>query len=52
MGHMSHMTSYDAFAASYKNQVLNSIKEGYPLVPTIIYSKYSGKLVERTASTW
>jgi len=42
---------YDTFAAPYQKIVLDKIKSKYPHVPTVIYIKHSGALVERMAST-
>mmetsp|Transcript_11109 Transcript_11109/g.20358 ORF Transcript_11109/g.20358 Transcript_11109/m.20358 type:complete len:392 (-) Transcript_11109:22-1197(-) len=49
-GHLSPR-DYDEFAAPYQKQILNKIKEKYPLVPTVVYIKHSGALIERMAST-
>merc|ERR1712157_529745 len=42
---------YDTFAAPYQKMVLEIIKEKYPEVPTVIYIKHSGALIERMAKT-
>jgi len=42
---------YDTFAAPYQKQVLERIKEKHPEIPTVIYIKHSGALVERMART-
>jgi len=40
---------YDTFAAPYQKIVLDKIKAKYPDIPTVIYIKHSGALVERMA---
>ena len=42
---------YDTFAAPYQKIVLDKIKAAHPEVPTVVYIKHSGALVERMAST-
>lgn len=42
---------YDEFAAPYQKMVLDIIKEKYPHIPTVIYIKHSGSLIERMAKT-
>lgn len=42
---------YDIFAAPYQKQVLDTIKAKYPDIPTTIYIKHSGALLERMAKT-
>jgi len=42
---------YDEFAAPYQKIVLDIIKSKYPNVPTVIYIKHSGSLIERMAKT-
>jgi uroporphyrinogen decarboxylase len=49
-GHLSPY-DYDTFAAPYQKQILDTIKEKYPNVPTVLYIKHSGALIERMAST-
>jgi uroporphyrinogen decarboxylase len=49
-GHLS-AKDYDTFAAPYQKIVLNKIKEKHPEIPTVIYIKHSGALIERMAST-
>jgi uroporphyrinogen decarboxylase len=49
-GHLSPR-DYDAFAAPYQKQILDKIKAKYPNVPTVIYIKHSGALIERMAAT-
>lgn len=49
-GHLS-AKDYDEFAAPYQKQILDTIKEKYPEVPTVVYIKHSGALIERMAST-
>lgn len=49
-GHLSPR-DYDTFAAPYQKQILDKIKAKYPDVPTVIYIKHSGALVERMAAT-
>lgn len=49
-GHLS-ARDYDEFAAPYQKQILDVIKAKYPDVPTVIYIKHSGALIERMAGT-
>ena len=49
-GHLSPR-DYDEFAAPYQKQILDKIKATYPDVPTVIYIKHSGALIERMAAT-
>jgi len=49
-GHLSPR-DYDEFAAPYQKVILDKIKEKYPTVPTVIYIKHSGALIERMAAT-
>lgn len=49
-GHLSPR-DYDEFAAPYQKQILDKIKANYPDVPTVIYIKHSGALIERMAAT-
>jgi len=42
---------YDEFAFPYQKMVLDTIKEKYPNIPTVIYIKHSGSLIERMAKT-
>ena len=49
-GHLSPR-DYDEFAAPYQKMILDTIKEKYPTVPTVVYIKHSGALIERMAST-
>ena len=49
-GHLSPF-DYDIFAAPYQKMVLDKIKEVNPDVPTVIYIKHSGALLERMAKT-
>jgi uroporphyrinogen decarboxylase len=49
-GHLSPR-DYDEFAAPYQKQVLDYIKAQHPDVPTVIYIKHSGSLIERMAAT-
>lgn len=49
-GHLS-ARDYDTFAAPYQKIILDKIKEKYPTVPTVVYIKHSGALVERMAAT-
>jgi len=41
---------YDEFAAPYQKIVLDKIKLNYPHIPTTIYIKHSGALIERMAN--
>lgn len=49
-GHLSPR-DYDEFAAPYQKQILDKIKVTHPEVPTVIYIKHSGALIERMAAT-
>jgi len=49
-GHLS-ARDYDEFAAPYQKMILDKIKSKYPDVPTVIYIKHSGALIERMAGT-
>jgi uroporphyrinogen decarboxylase len=49
-GHLSPR-DYDEFAAPYQKQVLDTIKARHPDIPTVVYIKHSGALVERMAAT-
>jgi len=49
-GHLSPR-EYDEFAAPYQKVILDKIKEKYPNVPTVVYIKHSGSLIERMAKT-
>jgi len=49
-GHLS-ARDYDTFAAPYQKIILDKIKEKYPSVPTVVYIKHSGALIERMAAT-
>jgi uroporphyrinogen decarboxylase len=49
-GHLSPL-DYDVFAAPYQKQILDAIKAKYPDVPTVLYIKHSGALIERMAAT-
>mmetsp|Transcript_28882 Transcript_28882/g.42807 ORF Transcript_28882/g.42807 Transcript_28882/m.42807 type:complete len:402 (-) Transcript_28882:74-1279(-) len=49
-GHLSPR-DYDEFAAPYQKLILDKVKEKHPEVPTVIYIKHSGALIERMAST-
>jgi uroporphyrinogen decarboxylase len=49
-GHLSPR-DYDEFAAPYQKMILDKIKSQYPDIPTVIYIKHSGALVERMAAT-
>lgn len=42
---------YDEFAAPYQKMVLDIIKAKHPQIPTVIYIKHSGSLIERMAKT-
>ncbi|KAK1746375.1 uroporphyrinogen decarboxylase [Skeletonema marinoi] len=44
-GHLSPR-DYDEFAAPYQKIILDKIKEKYPTVPTVIYIKHSGALID------
>lgn len=49
-GHLSPR-DYDEFAAPYQKIILDRIKAAHPDVPTVIYIKHSGALIERMAAT-
>jgi uroporphyrinogen decarboxylase len=49
-GHLSPR-DYDAFCAPYQKQILDVIKARHPEVPTVMYIKHSGALIERMAAT-
>jgi uroporphyrinogen decarboxylase len=49
-GHLS-ASDYDTFAAPYQKQILDKIKKNYPDVPTVVYIKHSGALIEKMAAT-
>jgi len=49
-GHLSPR-DYDEFAAPYQKMILDKVKSKYPDVPTVIYIKHSGALIERMAAT-
>lgn len=49
-GHLSPR-DYDTFAAPYQKMVLDKVKAAHPEVPTIMYIKHSGALLERMAKT-
>lgn len=49
-GHLSPH-DYDEFAAPYQKMILDKIKANYPDIPTVIYIKHSGALIERMAKT-
>jgi uroporphyrinogen decarboxylase len=49
-GHLS-AADYDTFAAPYQKIILDKIKQHHPNVPTVIYIKHSGSLLERMAAT-
>lgn len=49
-GHLS-AKDYDTFAAPYQKIILDKIKEKYPNVPTVVYIKHSGAIIERMAAT-
>jgi uroporphyrinogen decarboxylase len=49
-GHLSPR-DYDEFAAPYQKMILDRIKEKHPEIPTVVYIKHSGALVERMAAT-
>jgi uroporphyrinogen decarboxylase len=42
---------YDIFAAPYQKIIINRIKQDFPTVPTVMYIKHSGALLERMAGT-
>ena len=49
-GHLS-ARDYDTFAAPYQKMILDKIKEKHPEIPTVVYIKHSGALIERMAGT-
>jgi uroporphyrinogen decarboxylase len=49
-GHLSPR-DYDTFCAPYQKQILAVIQERHPHVPTVMYIKHSGALIERMAAT-
>lgn len=49
-GHLSPR-DYDEFAAPYQKIILDKIKETHPEIPTVVYIKHSGALIERMART-
>jgi len=49
-GHLSPR-DYDEFAAPYQKMILDKIKDKYPTVPTVVYIKHSGALIERMSAT-
>lgn len=49
-GHLSPR-DYDEFAAPYQKMILDKIKAKYPDVPTVVYIKHSGAIIERMAGT-
>lgn len=49
-GHLS-ARDYDTFAAPYQKMVLDKIKAAHPEIPTVVYIKHSGALIERMAAT-
>ncbi|CAJ1930669.1 unnamed protein product [Cylindrotheca closterium] len=49
-GHLSPR-DYEEFAAPYQKQILDKVKKHHPEVPTVIYIKHSGALIERMAGT-
>lgn len=49
-GHLSPR-DYDEFAAPYQKQILEKIKAAHPEIPTVVYIKHSGALIERMAGT-
>lgn len=49
-GHLS-ARDYDTFAAPYQKMILDKIKEKHPEIPTVVYIKHSGALIERMAAT-
>jgi len=49
-GHLSPR-DYDEFAAPYQKKILDRIKAEHPEIPTVIYIKHSGALIERMAKT-
>jgi uroporphyrinogen decarboxylase len=49
-GHLSPR-DYDTFAAPYQKMILDEIKDKHPEIPTVVYIKHSGALIERMAGT-
>lgn len=49
-GHLSPR-DYEEFASPYQKMILDKIKANYPDIPTVIYIKHSGALIERMAGT-
>lgn len=49
-GHLSPR-DYDEFAAPYQKMILDKINKEHPEIPTVLYIKHSGALVERMAKT-
>lgn len=49
-GHLS-TRDYETFAAPYQKMILDKIKEKHPEIPTVVYIKHSGALIERMAAT-
>jgi uroporphyrinogen decarboxylase len=49
-GHLS-ARDYDTFAAPYQKIILDKIKAKHPEIPTVVYIKHSGSLIERMAGT-
>ena len=49
-GHLS-ARDYDTFAAPYQKMILDKVKAKHPEVPTVVYIKHSGALIERMAGT-
>ncbi|KAL3943776.1 MAG: hypothetical protein SGBAC_002148 [Bacillariaceae sp.] len=49
-GHLSPR-DYEEFASPYQKQILDKIKKHHPEIPTVIYIKHSGALIERMAKT-
>jgi uroporphyrinogen decarboxylase len=49
-GHLSPK-DYDTFAAPYQKQIIDKVKKQHPEIPTVMYIKHSGALIERMAAT-
>jgi len=49
-GHLS-ARDYEEFAMPYQKQILDKIKKHHPEIPTVVYIKHSGALLERMAGT-
>jgi len=49
-GHLSPR-DYEEFASPYQKMILDKVKKNYPDIPTVIYIKHSGALIERMAGT-